>query len=63
MNLLDTSITWVGEPYYDNNYDMWRVPIRYNEPYVYPPQENESERWFMNKEDALKVNVGDTIQV
>lgn len=63
MNLLDTNITWVGEPYYNNNYDMWCVPIRYNAPYISPPREDESEILFRNKEDALKVNVGDTIQV
>lgn len=31
--------------------------------YISPPREDESERWFMNKDDALKVSIGDTIQV
>lgn len=59
MNLLDATITAVGEPYWDEKYKTWRVEITYN----CWGSESKSERWEKTEEAIRKIHVGQKILV
>lgn len=59
MNSLDATITKVEEPYWDEEYQTYRVKIEYD----CWGHISKTERWEKTLEKAQQIKVGDTITV
>lgn len=59
MNNLDATVTQVFEPKWDEEYQTWRVRIVYD----CWGSTSTTEKWFIDREQAHSLKVGDTIIV
>lgn len=58
MNVLDSTVTRVGAPVWDEQYQVYRVTLEYD----CWGHKSETERWYKDETSALSLKVGDTIQ-
>ena len=58
MNVLDSTVTLVYAPVWDEQYQVYRVTLEYD----CWGHKFETERWYKDEALALSLKVGDTIQ-
>lgn len=58
MNVLDSTVTRVDAPVWDEKYQVYRVTLEYN----CWGHKSETGRWYKDEASALSLKVGDTIK-